>query len=282
LFDKTGTITTDRLIAEQLVSFSLAASPPVNNISSVPVPTDTYTVTVQSSSLREAPFSAQLAVACCHSVMQLEKTYTVKTPIKVLLTDPTAIPAKTFTKRVFIGDPLEVALLESLQGATADTDGVITGPGTNAVSSTFWGFDTRAKTATLSKPVDAAGRDDNAVIEPISVRTLRTFEFNADLQRMTVLAHVNRSVRDTTTTSTSSSSTRAVGHHYLVASKGSPESILHCLKDEQRLDPKFTVRYQKIRIEPGLRRSSLCVLCCMSLSMLPNNPSSHNPWVSIS
>jgi magnesium-transporting ATPase (P-type) len=171
-----------------------------------------------------------------------------------------------------VGDPLECALLESLTSRTLSL---------SAKRHSGWNIDTISSTFTWSPPVHSE-KDLQLQLETdrssLSAHILLSHPFDATLQRMTVFAMITRDLTDTTRGDTpvlgggveDGAVTGLTGGQtpdteYLIASKGSPESIFECLSAPQREDPAFRDSY--FRAFEGLASQGKRVIAFASRSV---------------
>lgn len=164
-----------------------------------------------------------------------------------LLSSITDCSASVGDSPQYIGDPLECALLEGLTSQSFTTDRLC-----------GWTLDTASSNSAWSPPVEPERLlQVQAGSSSFSVHVLLSHPFDAAMQRMTVRAVVTRDFSDIANSSAFSSSESGVrggavtgrsggqtpGTEYLIASKGSPESIFECLSVIQREDPGFRDSY---------------------------------------
>lgn len=151
----------------------------------------------------------------------------------------------------YVGDPLECALLEGLASHSRSSE-----------EPYGWTIDATSMSATWAPPVRPeaeaeAGAETESTGDStqFSMHVLLTHPFDAVMQRMTVFAAISRDTCSYSTAERNSSSplervpiSGTVGGYtphveYLIASKGSPESIFECLSVSQREDHVFRDTY---------------------------------------
>ena len=165
----------------------------------------------------------------------------------------------------YVGDPLECALLGGLTSHSISTE-----------RQSGWNIDTTALTSTWTPLADSERilqlQSDSS---SFSAHVLLSHPFDAVMQRMTVIATISRNISDII----DSRATPLLGmgaitgwtggqtsdSEYLIASKGSPESILECLSPVQREDPGFRDSY--FRAFKGLASQGKRVIAFASRSI---------------
>lgn len=166
---------------------------------------------------------------------------------------------------VYVGDALECALLNGIVDQIPDLGS------DSRPKSGSWNVRVNEKTAVwvsgvlkreavigdddIGVGVDGGGGKSVAVLEgrDTTLKTVLTHEFDAAVQRMTVIALVthtqtnkneNKNTRSDRIDSKSKTEFQPLNKHdYLVAMKGSPESVFLCLKREHQKDEKFKNKY---------------------------------------
>ena len=166
---------------------------------------------------------------------------------------------------VYVGDALECALLNGIVDQIPDLGS------DSRPKSGSWNVRVNEKTAVwvsgvlkreavigdddIGVGVDGGGGKSVAVLEgrDTTLKTVLTHEFDAAVQRMTVIALVthtqtnkneNKNTRSDRIDSKSKTEFQPLNKHdYLVAMKGSPESVFLCLKREHQKDEKFKNMY---------------------------------------
>ena len=167
---------------------------------------------------------------------------------------------------VYIGDALECALLKGILNHIPDlgSDSRRHSGGWNLrvnektaewVSGTVRGDDVGADNADDDVGADNESGATMTVLEgrDMTLQTIVTHEFDAAVQRMTVIAlvthaHTNTTTNENNSTHNDTSDQKPMTefrtsnkHDYLVAMKGSPESVFLCLK--QQKDEEFKQKY---------------------------------------